>query len=105
MKRAVLGLWWMVGLGWVLASVGGCGRPATAEECHEIVEQMARLQAASAYPGRPDRIDEEVKKAKSDPVLRERAAKECVGHPITDRALRCIRAAKTPQEIVDTCLR
>jgi hypothetical protein len=105
MKRAVPGLWWMVGLAWLLAGLAGCGRPATADECHEIVEQMARLQAASAYPDRPDRIQEEVRKAKSDPVLRERAAKECVGHPITDRSLKCIRAAKTPQEIVDTCLR
>jgi hypothetical protein len=103
MKRAVLGFWWLGGLGSVL--LGSCGRPATADECREIVEQMARLQAASAYPGRAERVEEEVQKASSDPVLRERAAKECVGHPITDRALACIRAAKTPQEITDKCLR
>jgi hypothetical protein len=103
MKRAVLGSWWPWGLALVL--LGGCGRPATADECHEIVAQMARLQAASAYPDRPERAEEEVQKAKNDPVLRDRASKECVGHPITERALACIRAAKTPQEITDTCLR
>ncbi len=88
-----------------MALLAGCGRPASADECHEIVEHMARLQAASAYPGRPERVEEEVQKAKNDPVLRERAAKECVGHPITERALACIRAAKTAQEITDKCLR
>jgi hypothetical protein len=100
MKRIAPGLCWFGAL-WLV----GCGRPATAAECHEIVEQVARLQAASAYPGRPDRIQEEVDKAKTDPVLRERAAKECVGHPITDRALACIRKATTAGEIVDKCLR
>ncbi len=101
MRRLVPALCWMASLSWL----PGCGRPATAEECQEIVEHMARLQAASSYPARPDRIAEEIKKAKSDPVLRERAAKECVGHPITEQALTCIRQAKTSQEVLGTCLR
>jgi hypothetical protein len=88
-----------------LALLAGCGRPATPEECQEIVERVARLEAEKANPGRPERANEEVQKAKSDPLLRERSSKECVGHPITDQALACIRNAKTAEELLHQCLR
>lgn len=90
----------------VLASLllVGCGRPATAEECQEIVERITRLEAAKLNPGRPERVEEEVNKVKSDPSLRERASKECVGHPISDRAMACIRDAQTSLEITERCL-
>src|SRR5512136_2334005 len=60
MKRAALVFSCMGSLPWLFACLAGCGRPATADECHELVERMARLQAASAFPGRPERVEEEV---------------------------------------------
>jgi hypothetical protein len=99
MKHAVLTALLVMGGGLM-----GCGRPATPEECQEIVERITRLEAARVNPGRPERVEEEVDKAKKDPVLRERASKECVGHPISERALACIRDAQTSQEITEQCL-
>ena len=81
----------------------GCGHPATNQECQEIVERIATLEiekeAGTDAKGVGAQVDE-TKKAMATNTL-----KDCVGKRITERAMQCVRGAKTSQQIVDDCFR
>jgi hypothetical protein len=78
-----------------------CGRPATVRECEEIANRVAVLEfeAASktATPPRPEQV--EVIRAR----VRDAMMKGCVGKRITERALQCVRKAKTSDVIQKDC--
>ena len=84
-----------------LSSFVGCGRPATEAECNEIVTKTATLEyeAATKSPGavEPSQI-ETIRARVKDSMLRN-----CVGKRITEGAMRCVRNAKSAQEIQDRC--
>jgi hypothetical protein len=75
-------------------------RPATADDCEELVERLVRLEAESLYDT-PEEVEAEVRRAKSVHA----SGDGCIGLPITDAALQCIRHAKTPAEILERCLK
>jgi hypothetical protein len=82
----------------------GCGHPASDKECQEIVERIATLEleksgATSDAKAVGAQVDE-TKKALATNTL-----KDCVGKRITERAMQCVRSAKTSQQIVDDCFR
>ena len=81
--------------------VGGCGHPATVEECEYIVERIARLEIEKRNPDNPKLVASEVEKTKA--AVRESTMNECVGRRITDGALECVKNAKSSEEIVDGC--
>jgi D-alanyl-D-alanine dipeptidase len=80
--------------------VTACGRPATERECNEIVTRVATLEYQTAQ-----------KNAVVDPAsietIRARVKgamlKNCVGKRITEKALRCVREAKTAKEVQEVC--
>lgn len=74
-----------------------CGRPATAPECEEIVERMARLEIQKQRPARAEIVEEEVKAAKER--HRKTVSAQCVGKRITDAAMACVRAARSANEV------
>ncbi len=82
----------------------GCGHPATDKECQEIVERIATLelekQSGNSDPKSVGAQVDETKKALAPNTL-----KDCVGKRITERAIQCVRGAKTSQEIVDDCFK
>ena len=82
------------------AAAGGCGHPATPQECEKIVERVAELElkAADVEPGE---VGPRVKETKE--AFRRRMMNECVGRRITHRALECVKNAKTSEEISDDC--
>jgi hypothetical protein len=84
-----------------LASLAGCGKPATVEECEEIVERIARLKLQEKRPNDEKYILEEIDATKK--ALNDTTLKHCVGRRITDDAKRCMREAKTSKEIVEEC--
>jgi small lipoprotein (TIGR04454 family) len=85
----------------LLLACAGCGHRATAEECEEIVERIARLDLEKRMPDNPQAVEEQIASMKAQ--LRENAKRECVGKRITESAMRCVRQAKSSQEIVERC--
>jgi hypothetical protein len=79
-----------------------CGRPATIADCDEIVAKIAELELRGAKTADPSFIAKEVADTKQ--AFQAKAKQECVGKRITDGALRCVRNAKTAEEVVRECL-
>lgn len=79
----------------------GCGHPATEKECDEIVERIARLELEKQYPHDPQLVSDEISRAKKS--LQQTTMKDCVGKRITNKAMECVRKAKTSKEIVEHC--
>jgi hypothetical protein len=78
-----------------------CGRPATVQECEEIANRVAVLEfeaaSKSAAPPKPEQI--QVIRAR----VREAMMKGCVGKRVTERALQCVRRAKSAEAIQKDC--
>jgi hypothetical protein len=112
--RAVLETFALEGLGsanwctvhrllWAIALVlAGCGRPATQQECDEIVGRIAELEIREAASAAPAEVEKQVHETKE--AFQQKSKRECVGKRITQRALGCVRSAKTAEEIVKVCL-
>lgn len=79
----------------------GCGHPASEAECEEIVERVARLELEKKNPGNPQAVADEIEATKRS--VRESMLKECVGRRITEKAMACVRNAKTSKEVVEDC--
>jgi hypothetical protein len=82
--------------------LGACGHPATAKECEEIVERVARLELEQANVN-PETLAEEVKIAKDS--FRKDMTKRCIGRRVTDKAMACVRQAKRAEQIEEECFR
>jgi hypothetical protein len=88
---------------WALAILlAGCGRPATQQECDEIVGRIAELEIREATSEVPADLEKQVHDTKK--AFSEKSKRECVGKRINTRALGCVRNAKTAEEIVKVCL-
>lgn len=85
----------------ILLFLPGCGRPATLQECEEIANQVATLEYEAASktntPPQPDQI-QTIRARVHDAMM-----KGCVGKRITQRALQCVRAAKSADTIQKDC--
>ena len=82
----------------------GCGHPASDKECQQIVERIATLELEkSGGSSDPKSVGAQVDETKK--ALATNTLKDCVGKRITERAMQCVRSAKTSQEIVDDCFR
>src|ERR1041384_8383584 len=78
----------------------GCGHPATDKECQEIVERIAILELEKATGSNdPKSVGAQVDETKK--ALAPNTMKDCVGKRITERAMQCVRSAKSSQQIVD----
>jgi hypothetical protein len=84
--------------GWL---VGGCGHPASKEECQEIFDRSAAIELELQKVTDPELIKQRVAAARADKG--EELMGKCVGKRITDRAVRCVREATTSKEL-DACL-
>jgi hypothetical protein len=76
-----------------------CGRPATLEECNEIVSRITQLELKARGSGGQDQ--ETVKDTVE--ALRKTTLKECVGRRIDDGAMACVRSATNAQQLVKEC--
>lgn len=96
---------WRLGLAALSsASLLGCGHPATEKECQEIADRVTQLELESSPVGRdPETAKEQLERTRT--WVKETQLKSCVGRRITDAAMQCVRAAKTAQEITDSCFR
>jgi hypothetical protein len=86
-----------------LVALAGCGRPATQQECDEIVGRIAELSLREgSAPSDKGEVQKQVQETKQ--AFQKKTKEECVGKRITTRALGCVRNAKTAEEIVHECL-
>lgn len=76
-----------------------CGRPATLDECNEIVSRITQLELKARGGGGQDQ--ETVKETVE--ALRKTTLKECVGRRIDDGAMACVRTASNAQQLVKEC--
>jgi hypothetical protein len=85
----------------VLSScVGACGRPATEQECREILRRTAELEMQGRL-GSKQLIETEI--AAIEGSMKEQMMKKCVGKRITEGAMACVRSAKTADELAQEC--
>jgi hypothetical protein len=94
-------------LGLCVPSVAGCGHPATEAECQFILDRIVDLELQAQNVTDPA----EMAKRRGEGLGltgdagRRDLYEGCVGRHITDRAVDCVRNAKTAQEITDSCLK
>lgn len=85
----------------LLLLFSSCGRPATLQECEEIANRVATLEyeaaSKSKSPPPPDQI-QTIRARVHDAMM-----KGCVGKRITQRAIQCVRNAKTADTIQKDC--
>lgn len=95
----------VVALGLIVAlGLVACGRPATEEECEQILERTARLELQERLGAADAKLVEaEVQSTKQ--AMRKSMMEKCVGKRITDGALECVRKAKTSKELAEDCFR
>ena len=86
----------------LVSVAAACGRPATLEDCEEIVQRVTVLEVKKRQPG----ADPQSLKAEAEREIvaqREAMQKQCVGKRITDGILRCVRDAKSSEEVLEEC--
>lgn len=76
-----------------------CGRPATEQECDEIVTRITELELKAR--GIAGGAADEVQGTKD--ALRKTTLRDCVGRRISEKALACVRTATSADQIVREC--
>jgi len=82
--------------------LAACGRPATEAECDEIVERITELELAGSKVSDKAEVEKQVSETKQ--AFKAKTREQCVGKRVTERALSCVRGAKTADQIVNECL-
>jgi small lipoprotein (TIGR04454 family) len=85
----------------VLLLLSACGRPATVQECEEIASRVATLEYEAASKSQSPPQPDQIKTIRAR--VHEAMTKGCVGKRITERALQCVRNAKTADAIQKVC--
>lgn len=93
---------WLLKCAFCALACAGCGHPASVAECEQIVERVTVLQVRQEQlitdPASLKREAEHQKDVQHDAMMHK-----CVGKRITDSIMRCVRNAKTADEIVNEC--
>jgi hypothetical protein len=91
-----------------LAALSGCGHPATEADCELIAIRIAELELKAQAITDPV----EIQRKKNETLglggvgnSRKELLEGCIGRRVTDKALACVRQAKTSEEIASQCLR
>jgi hypothetical protein len=91
-----------------ILGLGGCGHPATADECRTIVDRIVELELKAQNVSDPAEV---TRRRRTSLGMGDGTAtppdlvKDCVGRHLTDRAIACVRSAQTADEITERCLR
>ena len=104
LRRSLVWPFRLICLVCLLPAVVGCGHPASDKECQEIVERIATLELEKAA-GTSDAKAVGTQVDETKKALAPNTLKDCVGKRITERAMQCVRSAKTSSQIVDDCFK
>lgn len=81
--------------------LGGCGHPASREECETIFTQSAKIELANQHITDPKVVAERLEAARL--ATGEDLVNGCLGKRITDDDMRCVREA-TDEASLNACL-
>lgn len=84
----------------LLTLAAACGRPASEEDCKEILHIAAELELKQRL-GNAELIESEIKELEKS--MHGAMMKKCVGKRISDESLTCMRSAKTPDDLFEKC--
>ena len=90
------------------AAFSGCGHPATDADCQLIADRIAELELKAQNitdPAEVRRKKDETLGLGSGASGKKDLLEGCIGRHVTDKALACVRQAKTSDEIASQCLR
>ena len=82
-------------------AVGGCGRPATEQDCQLIVDRNVELAMKNLAISDPAQIDKRKQQIRTE---QQDGIKACVGKNVTDKMMDCVKNAQK-QEDIDGCFR
>ena len=82
--------------------LSGCGRPASPEQCENIVERVTILELKEAKIEEPEQIKQHVAETKTR--FQSAMQEHCVGKRITRGALECIEKATSTEQVFEECL-
>lgn len=80
----------------------GCGRPATVQDCEQIVARITELELKKANITDPEEIRAEVEQSKA--AFRDQTMAQCVGRRVTEKFLGCIASAQSAGQLLEDCL-
>lgn len=83
-------------------SLTACGRPATVQDCEQIVARVTELELKQASITDPTVVQEQV--ANSKAAFQDQAMAHCVGKRITSGFMECISHASTADQLLKECL-
>lgn len=81
--------------------VAGCGRPASKADCDVILEKSATIELEAQHVTDAAEVAKRIEAVRS--AQGEQLLAKCVGRRVTDKAMACVRLAKTAEQ-VDRCL-
>jgi hypothetical protein len=84
-----------------VATIAGCGRRATSEDCRLIVDRSVELQMKEMSHADAAAIAEREERVRAALGVEIKA---CETRRVTDKTMACVRAASTVKEL-DACLR
>jgi hypothetical protein len=85
----------------IFVVLAACGRPATREDCELIIDKNVELEMKLLKIEDPTAIDKRKSEIRGS---MEGQLKGCIGKRVTDGMMKCVRNAKTTDEI-DGCMR
>jgi hypothetical protein len=85
----------------LLVGAVGCGRPATVEDCEQIVTRIAELELKEVDVS--DAIDVKSQIAGTQAAFRERLMTDCVGRRLRPSTLECLNKAQSAETAIKSC--
>src|SRR5690606_15158719 len=79
----------------------GCGRPATVEDCEQIVTRIAELELKEVDVS--DTIDVQSQIAGTQAAFKERLMTDCVGRRLRPSTLECLNKAPSAETAIKSC--
>jgi len=86
---------------WFALALTACGHPASKEECETIFRRSAEVALLAKNVTDPAEIARAVEEARA--AKGQAMVDDCLGKRITDDAMRCVREAKSAEDL-DRCL-
>lgn len=83
------------------ASIVGCGRPATVEDCEKIVARIAELELKEVAVSDQTEVKAQIQGAQT--AFKERLMTDCVGRRLRQSSLDCLAKASSAEAAVKEC--
>lgn len=95
-KLTLIGLTAPVGL-----ALASCGKPATVEDCEQIVARIAELELKEVDVSDQAEMRQQIQGAQA--AFKDRLLTDCVGRRLRQSTLDCLKRAATAEAAVKEC--